>query len=332
MIAPNEKFGIVAIRTNFVDHDVPTHSTYCGKLESYRELPVELSEHWQQWLGSIRTEEFQKANLILMSRGHSSKPRDLDGEDKGHQLAARRFYGGLLVSGSVRCSRSPLLLAGQHWGDKPQVRQFSQLSPPVSVPGTPSQWINASRLAIAAKCARAMAKLSGGGGYHRVFRAIKSFFNGMESADSGDRIHHFCRSIEGFILPTLGKTKRQFKSRSELYIGPQFHDLMDQIYDLRSAAEHLHDPFSLIESTSERQRCECFLTLAIIIEEIARHCISRFLLSPELHPWYADDSQIAELWKKNRVGQAALWGPPLDLSHIQKAIDMSIVSDHTLGL
>lgn len=332
MIAPDDKFGVVAIRSNFVNHDVRDYSTYDGQLESYRQLPVDLSDYWRQWLGSIRTEELQEATLILMSRSPASAPNVLDEEDQRHKLAAHRFYGGLLISGPVRCKRSPLLLTGQHWEGKPQVRQFAQLSRPEPVPGTPNQWITAARLVVAAKCANVIHSLSNRGGYHRIFRAIMSFYNGMDSADAGDKVHHFCRSIEGFILPSLGKTKRQFKSRTELFVGPQYHDVMDQVYDLRSAAEHLHDPLPLIEAQTERERRERFLTLTILIEEIARHCISRFLQSPDLHPWYINDDQIAEFWRKSKATQTALWGHPLDLDRVQESVDMSIVANHTLGL
>ena len=43
------------------------------------------------------------------------------------------------------------------------------------------------------------------------------------------------RCIDGLILPDTGKTKQQFKSRTELFIGPRHHELMGDIYDLRSA-------------------------------------------------------------------------------------------------
>jgi hypothetical protein len=41
------------------------------------------------------------------------------------------------------------------------------------------------------------------------------------------------------ILPAAGKTKRQFKSRAELFIGPGHHDLMGELYDVRSARKIL---------------------------------------------------------------------------------------------
>ena len=46
---------------------------------------------------------------------------------------------------------------------------------------------------------------------------------------------------DGLILPDTGKTKQQFKSRTELFIGPSHHELMGDIYDVRSAVEHLHE-------------------------------------------------------------------------------------------
>jgi hypothetical protein len=42
-------------------------------------------------------------------------------------------------------------------------------------------------------------------------------------------------------LPDAGKTQQQFKVRTELFIGPRHHDMMGEMYDVRSAVENLHE-------------------------------------------------------------------------------------------
>ena len=73
------------------------------------------------------------------------------------------------------------------------------------------------------------------------FRTLHIYLEARAAADILDRLHQYCRRIDGLILPNAGETKRQFKSRTELFIGPRHHDLMGDIYDIRSAVEHLHE-------------------------------------------------------------------------------------------
>ena len=56
-----------------------------------------------------------------------------------------------------------------------------------------------------------------------------------------DRLHQYCRCIDGLIVSKQGEAKSQFKSRTELFIGPRHHTLMGETYAVRSDVEHLHE-------------------------------------------------------------------------------------------
>lgn len=75
----------------------------------------------------------------------------------------------------------------------------------------------------------------------RLFRTLHIYCEARSTPDILDRLRQYCRCIDGLILPKAGETKRQFKSRTELFIGPRHHELMGEIYDVRSAVEHLHE-------------------------------------------------------------------------------------------
>ena len=71
-----------------------------------------------------------------------------------------------------------------------------------------------------------------------------------------DRIHQYSR-IDGVILPDIGHTKQQFRSRTELFIGSHHHQLMGEIYDARSNVEHLHEYRYLARIIHEVWRLHC---------------------------------------------------------------------------
>jgi len=64
-----------------------------------------------------------------------------------------------------------------------------------------------------------------------LFRVLHLYQETRTTADILERVHQYSRCIDGLILPKIGQTRRQFKSKTELFIGPYHHDLMGEIYD-----------------------------------------------------------------------------------------------------
>ena len=90
------------------------------------------------------------------------------------------------------------------------------------------------------------------------------------------RIHSDCRCIDGLILPDQGKTRQQFKSRTELFIGAEHHGLMSELYDIRSAVEHLHvDRY--LEPFDRNLRLD-LLKKESIVEHVARTSLIKLFL------------------------------------------------------
>ena len=131
-------------------------------------------------------------------------------------------------------------------------------------------------------------------------------------------------------MPTAGRTKKQFKSRTELFVGPRQQMTMDLIFELRSAAEHLHRPFELVQGSSRRRRIEEYVTLAIFTETIARECFKRVLNSRELLGSFKNDESARSFWAKDREVREAMWGPPVDLDSLRDSLDWELVSDTVL--
>ena len=62
-------------------------------------------------------------------------------------------------------------------------------------------------------------RLSGDWRLRRTLQYL--YWRHVRLQDTLDRLHQYCRCIDGLILPDAGETKRQFKSRTELFIGPR---------------------------------------------------------------------------------------------------------------
>jgi len=112
-----------------------------------------------------------------------------------------------------------------------------------------------------------------------------------------ERIHQYTRCIDGFVTTGPGQGKKDFKSRTELFIGPGHQDLMGR------AVEHLHKvatstPYFKIGLTKQEA----------VIEHIARTTLARILLNETLWQHFTN----TEFCAKPVAERQAIWGPPID--------------------
>jgi hypothetical protein len=164
--------------------------------------------------------------------------------------------------------------------------------------------------------------------HNRISRIIYAFKYAITRKEYSNRLHHFVRCIEGFIYPEEGKTKNQFKSRTELFIGPRHHDFMGKMYRIRSAIVHLHNFFDIINETGDfKEREYILIEYAIAAEAIARYCISTFFINKNLWPYFDNEKKPEKFWKKfnqNKKEIGDIWGKPMNFDEELKRIRNSI--------
>jgi hypothetical protein len=90
-----------------------------------------------------------------------------------------------------------------------------------------------------------------------------------------DRLHQYCRCVDGLILSQPGSGLKQFKSRTELFIGPRDHELMGQLYAIRSDIEHLNE-HKYLEVSDRAKRLE-LVQKEVIAEQIARNALAHII-------------------------------------------------------
>jgi hypothetical protein len=145
-----------------------------------------------------------------------------------------------------------------------------------------------------------------------------------------DRLHQFCRCIDGLILSEPGMGFRQFKSRTELFIGPGHHGLMGELYEIRSDVEHLHE-HKYLEVFDRRTRLD-LAEKAAIAEHIARHTLGQVLSASALWPHFGNSTSLALFWRLNPTDRRSLWGPArINPADALSGYDPDSISDFDLG-
>lgn len=333
LIVPGDKYALVVMPETIVDDNLPTQGQLTDDLWFSRQLPFELSTTWIEWIGKVKANKMKKASLFLISKGPSSRLDILDAENEHYRKRVGTLYWSLILSGFIYCYSSPFSIIGAVRANDPEiVRSVGEFPQPHVISWMDQEKINLQRLQCAAHYAATIPDFQGLNRFDRFGRIMTAFYYGVISHNPPDCLHQFVRCVEGFIYPDAGKSTKQFKSRTELFLGPGFHDLTGELYEIRNAVEHLHDPFSVIKAGAERERRVILFCRSVEAEALARYCIQKLLDNPNLRTYFETDTAIKGFWTMSQDEKRKLWGVPLDINAIKKMIRSDMISDEDIGL
>jgi hypothetical protein len=332
-ILPGEKYALLAMRTYAPDPSTQAAIQIADYVWAWDRFPIALDGNWKEWIGSVRERTLRNANLILVAKMPSLAADILDSENEYLKREVYLLFQAILLSASVPIYDKPVIVTGAHRNGRAEMRQLADVPPPLSLPGGPRDQITPAVLATAVTLRKALADLEAKGGFKRLGRLYSIHQRALQNPEPIERIHQFCRSIEGFILPVIAKTTRQFKSRTELFVGPGHHDLMGRLYEMRSLVEHLHELQFDDWPLEERERRLIVLREAIFLEQLSRYCISRMFLNRALWPHFNNDNTLNTFWHGDAAdSRREMWGEPADIVALRNRFDPATVSDTDLGL
>ena len=326
-ICPEEKFALIAVRCRTVD--LPPKLALAPDLLASTTPPVDFGDHWKEWLGSIRAENFQRSHLFLLMTAPSARPDVLDEENHKLHERLRHFLVGLLLAGRTAFEKPDFLL-GAYGSRGISVRRIGEHQAANVILGIGSDPITKTSLERAYTIAQQIDAWNRSGSAWRINSVLRNFVETRARVDVPDRIHQFCRCIEGFILPDVGRTARQFKSRTELFIGPGNHDLMGRMYDVRSEVEHLHYQ-NLIEPSGKHERIE-ITRHAAILEAVVRTCFTKLLSERSLWPYFRTDGALQRFWSLTDADRRALWGAAIPVVDLIADFQEQWITEEQLGL
>ena len=309
----NEKYAFISINGRGMESSLPDELQIESDLWICRKFPFVIPDHWKEWMGEFFYDDVMESNLFLVAKCAAVNLESLDAINKKLTDKVYSLYWGILFADAFRCKGTPYQITGERSENGISIRQIVPLPEIFFTNGihvcelTHDSAINAQRLAAV------FPELSNQSRYLRFFRVLNSFYRALQSNEVHDRLHQFVRCIEGFMLPEIGATRRQFVSRSSLFISPFNSDLIGEIYDIRCDVEHMHSPIKSIRAANKGEILE---NRTIISEHIARYCVQRFLLNRALWVHFEEDERIRSFWSLPADDQRSIWGSPFDLSQL----------------
>lgn len=332
VLKPGEKYGLIIFPDVSVAVDLPENSQVASDLWVARKIPFDLPEHWKDWIGSLAVDKINNATLFLLTKKVSSYPEVLDADNEECKERVVRLYWGLFLTGFMHCYTEPYSLTGSNLDGEIDVRQLGRFSLPRFIDGILPENIDMVRLRNAALCANYIDSFFGEKRFDRFGRISQAFYGGVLNHNPANSLHQFVRCVEGFIYPDQGKTRKQFSSRTELFLGTQYHDFSGIIYDIRSSIEHMHDPFRTILGSTKREKRLTLVQKVVETEALARYCIYKLFINKNIRPYFETDENLSGFWKLNENERRKIWGDTLNLKKITDKFNPDLISDDDLGL
>lgn len=330
-IEDGEKYALVGLDVK-IDGHIPTGEV-APNLWVLTDTTFNIPPRWQDWLGSIRAREVEGCNLFLLSKQTSLTPGVLNDEDELLKHRTYNFYVGLLLASTFAPSHSPVMLTGSQRGGEIGIRQQQDFASPVPCLIKRYPPVVRENIQLAAHLGESLGAMTTKpipGKYWRLNRTLQIYVNTRTIKETIDQIHQYCRCIEGLILPDVGKTKQQFKSRTELFIGARHHQMMGEIYDIRSAVEHLHEN-QYLDNFDRATRLDLAKKRAIA-EYIARTSIARIVGDDTLQPYFANTSELAKFWALSGAERQQVWGEPIDPLDAIAGFNPNYIHNGQLGI
>lgn len=329
-IEDGEKFALIGLRVH-TDPDFGRLDLTGGLTILAKTAFKVPDDFWREWLGTARVEDIEECDLFLVATSSSKSPGVLDAEN---QLLLRRvgnLFMALNLVSKFTAAAKPSRATGTRIAGGIDVRQFAELDRPVGSIVSDYNPIGEAQLQDAREISTNLQSFDGPWrlDHWRFFRCYGIYHTTRTNLDMLDRIHQFTRCIEGLIAAKQGETKRQFKSRTELFIGPSHHALMGELYEVRCDIEHLHEHKLL--SARDRPTRIRLAQLEAVSEWVARSCIAHVLRDPSLLRHFGNADALQKFWARPAAERRAIWGPPVDPYSPLNRFKFEYVGDGELG-
>jgi hypothetical protein len=151
--------------------------------------------------------------------------------------------------------------------------------------------------------------------YLRLRKGFNALLDGIRQNQLHSRLHNFVRAIEAVIKPKQGDGTKKFKYRCQFFVGrkPTDVSLLGELYELRSAAEHLNPMNDKLTAYPSHDRDNVKGLRTLQTEILASFIYRKIFSCPLLLQHFTSDDSIERLWSKDYKELVTTWGTTVDL-------------------
>jgi len=314
----SSQFAAITIGPLSISSDLPASNNLGGGRYIVVNPSFEIEEFWQRQLGEMKSKKISENSLLLLVVVASDAS---DGSiDRELKRSVRSILYSLFLQG-ICFSDGGTLLCGSNATGRVTIRSVQDLDPYFRPRESVTVLLDNNIVQSARGIASGLESMYvANDSYRRLKRGFHSYLDGLKAIHEETRLRHFVRSIEAFIRPDIGKTRKHFVYRGQLFVGhsSEISDLLGNLYGLRSCAEHMNDIHDFYAGLSENEIDKRTATGSFQAEVIANSTYRRVCERPDLLKLFASDGSIKAFWEKDENERREIWGMPVDVSSAVK--------------
>jgi hypothetical protein len=152
----------------------------------------------------------------------------------------------------------------------------------------------------------------------RFWRGVRALSAGLGSRFGEERLHAFVRSLDAVVKTPPGRGRSEFIRRCSFFTGQRASvpTLLGELFDLRSAAEHLKGPETVLTMLDDKTLEIVGRQRALQAEALARFVYAHILNSESRTHDFRNDNFIEDFWKKPDDEIDSYWGESLDIRSV----------------
>lgn len=335
-LQPNEKFACIILKNpgfhgSGFQTQQPQHLGDGCWLSRRPPFPLTqgLNQSWRDDLGKIVCNAIQQSTFVLTAKASSSQTDIRNDEDEILNRHVNYLLWGFAITAGVPCMDQfgSYFLAGFSTTPKVKistpdvkvVRDFGTLArfiptrgsmPPLVRPADSADAMHFVQRLKATDLQRRQNNLS----YYRLANGLGALLDAMREERMLAKHHQYVRAIESFLPPSVfGMDDFSKFAGRLLQTDNRNKEVLKQIYDMRSAAEH-HRPFDSGKPMTGVANAEAVAErLTRQAEAFARELFRRFLCADrDFLKHFENDQALESLWSDDHGCKLTdAWGNPL---------------------
>jgi hypothetical protein len=313
-IARNYKFACLAIQNASVAADLAGQIQLAPDLWCVDRLPFAVGDFWINHLGEGRIEQIRRSNILIFCVAPTQRPQVLDGENEAFMQRVQRIFYALLMQ-LVFHHDGIEMFSGARVDENPEIRQITDLRDHYRPPQVRVGRISRVHLLRAAGAEGGIQEyLRRTGGADRLWHGFHALQRGFMEYYGDERLHQFVRAVEAILRLEAGRSRTQFAHRAQLFSGRSNENRkwLLELYDLRSATEHMNDYRAILGH--HRSRWDDTATLrAYEAQVLASQVYLRLAESAALRGRFNGDATSEQFWRMLEADQQNEWGAPFDV-------------------
>lgn len=312
---PNKfKFFLLALRNCAVCEEVPATNKLAQDIWICKESPIQIDDYWRLKIGEFESQTVSEGNFFIFIYSQEEPITERNQLDVGMERFGLYLFDSLMLFGTPSYTKN-LTVAGYFDNQSEMLWKVSKLAPsPAFLKDVPIGIEQLNGIVTITKNLIAI-MASGEEDFFRFKRGYDSLMQGIAEKRPDQRLHKFVRAVEAFLYPREGSGTRDFVHRGKMLIGVNEinSEILRELYDLRSAAEHMNKYDNKLAKYSVEEREGIAKLRCYQAERFACELYIRLLTQKNLYEFFEDDQKLEKLWRKQDDEIMKIWGEPISL-------------------